>query len=247
MPVTLAPFTLELPDHRFAPGWNRLPGITVDGTALHITPEDYFFRLNSTGWRIIDWEMVTAHMLPVQESTGTALEQQALEFIDSHARTTHDPAEVLAVAWQVYSYLFREEHLPTLDVPGITVEHLRILAEVSTLTALNKVDEDGNITIVGPAWFFGDTARVVYDLDEATVQALDEVFHGGLFNENRRIESIKAHTALGGRLVHGCQSTPSQKGGVVAPYGTPMDRFRDDLAGFRDEWIRAVRSFGDAA
>ncbi|MEV8153393.1 hypothetical protein AB0R11_12375, partial [Streptomyces fradiae] len=30
--------------------------------------------------------------------------------------------------------------------------------------------------------------------------------HGGWFNEPRRIESIKAHAALGGRLLHGCQS-----------------------------------------
>ncbi|MFV2196179.1 hypothetical protein [Nocardiopsis sp. LOL_012] len=59
----------------------------------------------------------------------------------------------------------------------------------------------------------------------------------------QRIESVKAHTALGGRLVHGCQSAPSQRGGVVAAYGTPMNRFRDDLAGFRDMWIDRVRSF----
>ncbi|WP_160050863.1 hypothetical protein [Nocardiopsis sp. FR4] len=244
MSVTLAPFTVRLPDHTFNPGWNRIPGLTVDGDSLHIHPQDYFFRLESTGWRIIDWETVAAQMLPAQETSDEALEQQALRFIEDNARTTHDPAEVVGVAWQVYSYLFREEHLPTLDVDGITAEHLKILAEISTLTALNKVDPDGRISIVGPAWFFGDTARVVYDLDETTVQNLDEVFHGGLFNENRRIESVKAHTALGGRLVHGCQSAPSQKGGVVAPYGTPMDRFRDELAEFRDAWISDVRGFG---
>ncbi|RKS07198.1 hypothetical protein DFP74_2855 [Nocardiopsis sp. Huas11] len=243
MTVTLAPFTVNLVDHRFDPRWNRIPGLEVKGASLSIEPDDYFFRLESTGWRVIDWDTVTTEMLPVEESSDLALEQKALTFISDHVRTTHDPAEVLAIAWNVYSYLFREEHLPTLDVPGITAEHLRILAEVSTLTALNKVDQDGRISIVGPAWFFGDTARVVYDLDEPTVQALDEVFHGGLFNENRRIESVKAHTALGGRLVHGCQSTPSQKGGVVAAYGTPMDRFRDELAQFRDAWITAVRSF----
>ncbi len=65
------------------------------------------------------------------------------------------------------------------------------------------MEADGRISVVGPAWFFADTAQVVYDLDEPIVEKLDEVFHGGLFNENRRIESIKAHTALGGRLVHG--------------------------------------------
>ena len=244
MTTTLAPFTVELPDHRFDPRWERLPGITVDGSTLSVQPEDYFFRLESTGWRVIDWRIVTDRMLPLEESSDEALEQKALRFIEDHVRITHDPAEVLGIAWKVYSYLFRTEHLPALDVPGITAEHLRILAEVSTLTAVNKVDADGRISVVGPAWFFGDTARVVYDLDEPTVQALDEVFHGGLFNENRRIESTKAHTALGGRLVHGCQSSPSQKGGVVASYGTPMGRFRDELAQFRDQWIQAVRSYG---
>lgn len=153
----------------------------------------------------------------------------------------------VSIAWQVYSYLFREEHLPTLGVEGITAEHLKMLAEVSTLTALNKVEPDGTISVVGPAWFFADTAQVVYDLDEPTVEKLDEVFHSGLFNENRRIESVKAHTALGGRLVHGCQSAPDRKGGVVAPYATPMDKFRDELNHFRDEWITAVRVLGEVA
>lgn len=244
MSVTLTPFTVELPGHAFSTGWNRIPGLTVDGGGLHIQPEEYFFRLESTGWRVIDWQTVTARMLPVEETSDEALEQKALRFIEGNVRTTHDPAEVVHIAWRVYSYLFRAEHLATLDVPGITATHLHILAEVSTLTALNKVDPDGRISIVGPAWFFGDTARVVYNLDEPTVQALDEVFHGGLFNENRRVESIKAHTALGGRLVHGCQSVPSQRGGVVAAYGTPMDRFRDELAEFRDAWIEKVRSLG---
>lgn len=69
---------------------------------------------------------------------------------------------------------------------------------------------------------------------------LDEVYHGGWFNEHRRIESIKAHAALGGRLVHGCQSVPDQSGGVVAPYGASMANFRDDLAAFKAGWIEQV-------
>jgi outer membrane murein-binding lipoprotein Lpp len=58
----------------------------------------------------------------------------------------------------------------------------------------------------------------------------------------RRIESIKAHAALGGRLVHGCQSVPNQSGGAVVPYGASIDRFRQDLDAFRAEWLAAIRS-----
>jgi hypothetical protein len=242
MTHALAAFTVELPDHHFDPRWSRIPGLDVEGRSLRIDPETYFFRARGSGWQVIDWEVVTAEMLAVDESPDEAIEQKALHFIDRRARTTHDPAEVLNIAWKVYSYLFREELLPTLDMEGVTTEHLTILAEVSSLTALNKVEPDGSISIVGPAWFFADAARVVYDLDEPTVELLDEVFHGGLYNEYRRLESIKAHTALGGRLVHGCQSVPERRGGVVAPYGTPMDRFREELNGFRDEWISAVKA-----
>jgi hypothetical protein len=44
-----------------------------------------------------------------------------------------------------------------------------------------------------------------------------EVYHSTWFNESRRIESVKAHAALGGRLVHGCQSVPNQSGGACVP------------------------------
>lgn len=246
MAVAIAPFTVALEGHDFDSRWNRINGVTVSEGTLHIDPEQHFFKATASGWRVIDWETVVARMFPATETEDVALEQQALDFIKDNVRTTHDPAEVLSTAWQVYGYLFREEHLPTLGVEGITAEHLKILAEVSTLTALNKVEADGTISIVGPAWFFADTAQVVYDLDEPTVEKLDEVFHGGLFNENRRIESIKAHTALGGRLVHGCQSAPDRRGGVVAPYATSMDTFRDRLNEFRDEWIASVRKLGEA-
>jgi hypothetical protein len=67
------------------------------------------------------------------------------------------------------------------------------------------------------------------------------VYHGTWFNESRRIESVKAHTALGGRLVHGCQSQPNLSGGAVAPYGTDISTFRDELAAMREDWISAIR------
>lgn len=247
MPVTIAPFIVELEHHDFDPRWNRVNGVTVSDGALHIDPKEHFFKATTSGWRVIDWEMVVTEMFPATETEDIALEQKALDFIKANVRTTHDPTEVLGIAWQVYSYLFREEHLPSLGVEGITAEHLKMLAEVSTLTALNKVEQDGTISVVGPSWFFADVAQVVYDLDEPTVEKLDEVFHGGLFNETRRIESIKAHTALGGRLVHGCQSAPDRRGGVVAPYATSMDTFREQLNEFRDEWIASVRKLSDAA
>ena len=79
-------------------------------------------------------------------------------------------------------------------------------------------------------------------ITRADGRMLDEVYHGGWFNEYRRIEGIKAHTALGGRLVHGCQSVPDQSGGVVAPYGTSMADFAVELAGMKSEWIEQVES-----
>ena len=120
----------------------------------------------------------------------------------------------------------------------------RSLREAATFMALNKVREDGTIANVGPCWFFPAATGVVFDLDDEKGGMLDEVYHGTWFNESRRIESVKAHAALGGRLVHGCQSVPNQSGGAVVPYGASIDRFRQDLEAFRGEWLAAVRSYG---
>jgi hypothetical protein len=95
-----------------------------------------------------------------------------------------------------------------------------MLREAATLTALNKVELDGSISTVGPCWFFPAATSVVFDLDDQTGGMLDEVYHGTWFTEHRRIESIKAHVALGGRLVHGCQSVPNQSGGACVSYGS---------------------------
>ncbi len=108
------------------------------------------------------------------------------------------------------------------------------------ITASSKVELDGHISNVGPCWFFPAATSVVFDLDDETGAMLDEVYHGGWFNERRRIEPVKAHAALGGRLVHGCQSVPDQTGGVVAPYGASMTDFGDDLAAFKAGWIEQV-------
>ncbi|GAV38995.1 hypothetical protein Saa2_01878 [Streptomyces acidiscabies] len=176
----------------------------------------------------------------MDETTESAVEQFALDFIKAHAESTSNAARVLATAYEVYAYLFRDEHLVGLGLPQITGEHLRMLREAATLMALNKVELDGHISNVGPCWFFPAATSVVFDLDDETGGMLDEVYHGGWFNEHRRIESVKAHAALGGRLVHGCQSVPDQTGGVVAPYGASMADFRDDLAAFKAGWIEQV-------
>ena len=243
MTTTVAPttITVELPE-AFDQRWNRLPGITVDGKRITIDPAQYFFRFESNSWLVVDWATVQSDLLHAQETEASAVEQIALDFIKAHGRSTADAGEVLAIAYQVYSYLFREEHLATLGLPKVTADHLKMLREAATFMALNKVELTGHISNVGPCWFFPSATGVVFDLNEEDGQMLDEVYHGGWFNEHRRIEGIKAHTALGGRLVHGCQSVPDQSGGVVAAYGTSMSVFGTELAAFKNEWIEQVES-----
>ncbi|MEV0124965.1 hypothetical protein AB0I16_26100 [Streptomyces sp. NPDC050703] len=231
--------TVVLPD-AFDERWARLPGIQVDGRRITIDPDDYFFRFESPTWLVADWELVKSHILEAEETTESAVEQLALEFIKVHGESTSDAARVLSTAYEVYAYLFRTEHLAGLGLPQITVEHLRMLREAATLMALNKEELDGHISNVGPCWFFPAATSVVFDLDDDMGGLMDEIYHGGWFNEHRRIESIKAHAALGGRLVHGCQSVPDQSGGVVAPYGASMANFRDDLAAFKAGWLEKV-------
>lgn len=232
-------FTVELPV-AFDPRWSRLPGIEVDGRRITIGPEKYFFRFESHTWLLTDWALVRSRLLPVQETSETSLEQTALDFVKQHGRTVTDPAEVLTTAYSVYEYLFREEHLNGLGLPAFTTDHLRMLREAATFMALNKVELDGHISNIGPCWFFPAATSVVFHLDEETGGMLDEVYHGGWFNEHRRIESIKAHAALGGRLVHGCQSVPDQSGGVVASYGASMPAFRAELSALKTDLIDQV-------
>ncbi|MFH8729212.1 hypothetical protein [Streptomyces termitum] len=227
----------------FDPGWNRLPGVKVEGRRLSIDPARYFFRFESHSWLVADWKKVQTELLPVQETATHAVEQMSLEFIRRHARTTEDPAVVLRTAHEVYAYLFREEHLRSVGLPDLTAEHLRMLREAATLMALNKVELSGHISNIGPCWFFPAATSVVFGLTNSAGAMLDEVYHGGWFNEHRRLESIKAHAALGGRLVHGCQSVPDQSGGVVAPYGASMPAFRDNLDALKSEWLTKVYSY----
>lgn len=239
--TTAAPIAVQLPE-RIDPRWSRLPGISVDGHTVTVDPAEYFFRFDSHTWHVVDWELVREHLLGVRETGEKALEQIALEFIAEHGRSTDDPAEVLSIAWQVYSYVFREELLPVAGLEQIGPEQLRMLREAAVFMALNKVENDGSISNVGPCWFFPAATGVVFDLDDETGAALDEVYHSTWFYESRRVESILAHTALGGRLVHGCQSVPNQSGGALVPYGASIERFRQDLASFRDGWLAEVQA-----
>ncbi|MFD7548179.1 hypothetical protein ACFV0R_07305 [Streptomyces sp. NPDC059578] len=237
--IDTTPITVELPE-AFDPRWSRLPGLRIEGRRLTVDPAAYFFRFESHTWLVADWELVASQLLDLDETTESAVEQLALDFVKQHGESTSDAARVLTTAYEVYAYLFREEHLTGLGLPRITADHLLMLREAATLMALNKIELDGHISNVGPCWFFPAATSVVFDLDDEMGGMLDEVYHGGWFNEHRRIESIKAHAALGGRLVHGCQSVPNQSGGVVAPYGASMATFRDDLAAFKEGWIEQV-------
>ncbi|NGO85127.1 hypothetical protein [Streptomyces sp. 196(2019)] len=233
---------VELPT-AFHPGWNRLPGVRVDGRTLAIESAEYFFRLESHSWLVVEWEKVRDGLLYTHETTSSAVEQLALDFIREHAEPTSDPALVLRTAYEVYGHLFRGDLLASADLPGVTAGHLRMLHEAATLMALNKVELDGHISNIGPCWFFPAATSVVFGLDDDEGRMLDELYHGAWFNEHRRIESIKAHAALGGRLVHGCQAKADQTGGVVAPYGAAMAAFRRDLETFKKEWIARVYAY----
>lgn len=236
----------EFPE-AFHPGWNAIPGVSVDGRRLTIDTAKYFFRYTNPSWIICDWDQVARDLLGVQETSEQAIEQIALTYLREHGRATTDPAEVLLTAWRVYSYLFGAEHLADMRALNVNESHLRMLTEMGTVMALNRVEMSGEISNVGPAWMFPEACKVVYGLNDDDASLVDELYHGSWFNESRRIEKIKAHVALGGRLVHGCQSNaggPDMAGGCVAPYGADIDRFRRELLGFRDEWLQAVRACG---
>jgi hypothetical protein len=235
---------VQLPEP-FSSGWNRIPGVHVQDCTLSIDPGEYFFRYDNPRWLLVDWPLVRDKLLPAEETTEVAVEQQTLNFVKTHGRHTTDPAAVLCTAWEVYSYIFREAHLTDPGLAGVTVAQLRMLREMGTVMALNRVELDGEISNVGPAWMFPATCRVVHGLDEAEAEQVDELYHGTWFNEPRRIESVKAHAALGGRLVHGCQSRPNLSGGVVAPYGCDITAFKTQLAAFRTEWIERVLALGE--
>lgn len=121
--------------------------------------------------------------------------------------------------------------------------HLRILREMGTMMALNRVELDGHLSNVGPAWFFGQMAKSVFDLSFEQTVVVDELYHGTFFNEERRVESIKAHASLGGRLVHGCSGSPNQAGGCVVEYGTDVESFHSHLRVLKAEWLAEIETY----
>lgn len=223
------------------PRWSRLPGLGVEGNVLTLAPE-YWFRFENPNWLVCDWTAVRDNLMPATETSDQALEQTVLDYIRAHGHVTTDPAEVLDTAWHVYAHLFRDELLPVAGLEAIGPDELKMLREAATLMALNKVETSGHISNISPSWFFGAAVPIVFDLDETKGEIIDGAYHGTWFNEPRRIESVKAHAALGGRLVHGCQSGANLSGGVVAPYGTDIAAFRDELAAMRPEWLQATRA-----
>jgi hypothetical protein len=162
--------------------------------------------------------------------------------LQAPSATFRPAARILATAWQVYGHIFRAELLPVPGLESIGPDELRMLREAATLMALNKVEDTGHISIIGAAWFFGAALPVVFDLSDEMGQVIDEAYHGTWFNESRRAESVLAHAALGGRLVHGCQSSPDMTGGVVAPYGAGIARFRDEINAMKHDMIGAIRA-----
>ncbi|GAA3044414.1 hypothetical protein GCM10020000_25030 [Streptomyces olivoverticillatus] len=233
---------MELPE-TFTETWNRIDGITVTDRTISINPSQYFFRYENPSWLLVDWDLVHTGLLDAAETSEQAIEQRALEFVQAHGRPTDDPAKVLETAYEVAAYLFRDEYVGIggLDV---TARETKALREATTIMALNRVEQDGHLSNVGPCWFFPVATSVVYGFTEDEGRKVDELYHGGWFNETRRRESVLAHAALGGRLVHGCQASADMMGGCVLAYGTDLEQFRTELSEMKNDWMDRVAAMG---
>jgi hypothetical protein len=222
------------PKEPFHAGWNSIAGLCVDQGALTIDADTYFIRREEATWTYVPWELVQASWYDIRETIDTALEQTALRFIADNRRVTSDAAVVLQNAEQVYSYLFNKERLTAYDdLSDVSEDDLRILRESSILCSLNKVALNGRITVIGPAWYFAQCARKVFNIDHAAEMRVDELFHGGFFNGARLLDQVRAHVALGGKLVHGCQGTGNGSGGCVVAYGTDVQVMQRELVDLR--------------
>jgi len=226
------------PKRSFHSGWGRIAGIELIGPAIRITPEQYFERYEDPSWNYVPWETVEANWSKLSETPERAIEQACLEFIREHAHQTSDPAVILENAEKVYSFVFNESILNEIqDLDHVTPNDLRVLRESSILCALNKVNLSGRITNIGPAWYFAQCARTVFGLSSADEKRVDELFHGGFFNGLRLREQTRAHVALGGKLVHGCQSSGNGSGGCVVSYGTDTAVMQSELLNLRPRFL----------
>lgn len=224
------------------PQWSRMNGLMVEDRTITMDTSEFFFRYENPSWILCDWEDVKRDLLDAVEQPDTTIEQMVCDYVREHGRTTSDPAEVLTTAWQVYSHIFREELLEDPELDFVPEAAPKMLREASIFMALNRVELDGHISNASLAWMLCVAMETVYDLSSETATVIDELYHGTWFNEGRRRDSLLAHAALGGRLVHGCQGAANQSGGVVVQFGTNMERFRTELSAMRIPWIEATRS-----
>ena len=233
------------PAQAFHRGWNQVAGMSVSEAGIEIDPDLYFIRFEQPTWSYVPWDVVQTAWHDIKETGTVALEQAALNFIVANRRITNDPSVVLRNADLVYSYLFDQARLSAFDdLSDVSANDLRVLRESSILCALNKVGLDGRITVIGPAWYFAQCARKVFGLDRVAEMRVDELFHGGFFNGARLSDQIKAHIALGGKLVHGCQGTGNGSGGCVVEYGTNVQRMQSELVALREPILRALDNIG---
>lgn len=204
---------VDLPEP-FCPRWRRLDGIDVQGHRLSVDLRRYFFSYESPTWRLCDWPLVRETLLGDPDA---AVEQRTVDFVRAHGRITDDPAEVLLTGYEVYSHLFGDHRRDA----RVGDAHRRMLRELGTVLALNCVAPGTPVGNVGSAWFFQVAARTVFGVDDYVAERLHELYCGTFFDERRRAESIRAHAALGGPVVHGCS----------VPRGRDLGRYRVELAG----------------
>lgn len=223
--------------------WGRVPGITVEKNKVDIDINTYFFRYEQPQWKYVPWDKVVGSWGILDETQDSSLEQNCLSFIKKESVTTSNPQVVLENAEKAYSFLFDPNRIDVSGLPYVTDDHLKILKEASTLMSLNRVDQDGRARNVGPAWFLPTCSQKVFELSDKESELIDELYHGTFFTENRRVDSVKAHTALGGRLVHGCQGSANLSGGCIVEYGTSVEKFHADLKSFRDTWVQAISAW----
>jgi len=227
----------------FYDGWNKIQGLTVRDGNLIINMGEYFERLEDPTWTYVPWGKVQKAWDILVESPEIALEQACLTYISQNSEITTDPNVVLSNAENVYSYLFNEDRIKEHeDLQSVTPKALRVLRESSILCALNKVDTTGHICNIGPAWYFAQCSELVYSLTSAEASEVDELFHGGFFNGPRLRDQVRAHVALAGKLVHGCQGSGYGSGGCVANYGTNIDQMQCELLELRPHFLSLLSS-----
>lgn len=206
-------------------------------------PTFFFWRYDDPIWNYIEWDIVKANWDSLDGDSDTTTEQKCLEFVKRHATVTTDPSKILSVASKLYENLFNFTPRSLLAFPSINESHVDILREMSILMSLNKVSQDGLIQNVSPAWFFPIACKRVFDLSKQEAEDIDNLYHSSMLYFGSQNDWLKAHTALGGILLHACQSVPDLRGGVVCAYGTNRKALAMDFDAHADEWINEMNSW----